>query len=163
MFQHGFFDSFCLHKFLFLATPQHSTISEDISPIHIPPGHLKLRTALHGTHGSSLTNPEGKVSEQCGNNGTIREEHTGKEKERQACLVYTIGIYDVKREQTKKFNTVRWEKSVKKRWEREWYGREMKSSFWSRTEKENFHGPVIKHSLLQLEQHQGVSRGVTSP
>lgn len=32
----------------------------------------------------------------------------------------------------------------------------MKSTFWIRSvQRENFHGPEINHSLLQLEQHQG--------
>lgn len=32
----------------------------------------------------------------------------------------------------------------------------MKSTLWIRSvQRENYHGPVINHSLLQLEQHQG--------
>lgn len=62
------------------------------------------------------------------------------------------------KEQTKQINSVTYRKVSEKRRESEWYGLEIKSILSIRpVQRENFHGPEINHSLLQLEQREDSS------
>lgn len=152
-----FLPAFCTNHHLNFSYPtavhcfrRHLPNSVVILPIHIPPGHLK---------------PEGEVSEYCENKGTHEGgAHWEGEWEKHAWSALLGSV--MKTEHTKQFNSARWRKVSKKRWEKEWYGQDMKNSFLIRSIQRKFPWASDQPQAATAGTtagHVWVSRGVTSP
>lgn len=128
---------------LISATPQHFTVSEDIS-------QTLLSSCLYTFHHFHL---RGKFLSTVKIKAPMREEHTGKESEKS---MHGLHCWDLwwKQSTLSNLSLSDGEKSVKRDEKRSGMVRIWKTVFYQ-IYTENFPEPVINHRLLQLEQQQG--------